>query len=239
MSHEHRVFAQYYDLFYLRRKDYESEARVIERIITEEGLPQTRTLLDAGCGTGEHLKHLSTRFSCTGLDINKRMVELAAGKVPAAKFCVGDMVSFKLDARFDVITCLFSSIGYVRTLRNLVKTLTNFRRHLKEGGLVVVEPWVFKADFIEGHMSLDTVEDGGVKFVRMAQSRLTEHEWTVEMHYLIGEEGAIRHEVEVHKMVALDREDYMQAFKTSRFKDVRFLEENLWLNCRGLFTAKK
>ena len=51
------------------------------------------------------------------------------------------MTTMSLGRRFDVITCLFSTIGYVKTYQNLAKTLRNFADHLRPGGLLLIEPW--------------------------------------------------------------------------------------------------
>ena len=51
------------------------------------------------------------------------------------------MADFDLPRRFDVIICLFSSIGYAKTLNRLQKTLTNLARHLRPDGIVVIEPF--------------------------------------------------------------------------------------------------
>jgi ubiquinone/menaquinone biosynthesis C-methylase UbiE len=235
-----RIFAEYYDTFYLkRRKDYEKEAKILKDIIGKSRSKKSGTLLDVGCGTGEHLKHLSLDFDCTGLDINRRMIEMAKSKVPDAEFQVANMMDFRFRSRFDVIICLFSSIGYVQSFYNLVKTLENFFRHLNDTGLVIVEPWVFKKDFKKGHISLDTIEEDELKFVRMARSRISGSTWFIYMHYLVGKNEEIKHFSEVHKMLALDHQDYVEAFKSSGFKGTRYLTENLWDGCRGLFTATK
>jgi len=233
------VFAEYYDLFYLERKDYEKEAKIVKGIIKKLERKKSRTLLDAGCGTGEHLKYLSLDFHCTGLDINKRMIEMAKSKVLGARFKVANMIDFKLRSRFDAIVCLFSSIGYVQRFSNLVKTLENFHGHLDDTGLVIVEPWIFRKDFKIGHISLGTYEDEELKFVRMAYSRILKSMWLIYMHYLIGKRGEIKHSSEIHKMLALDYEDYVKAFELSGFKDTTYLTENLWDGCRGLFIARK
>jgi ubiquinone/menaquinone biosynthesis C-methylase UbiE len=234
------VFAEYYDKLYLKRgKDYEKEVEVLEGIIKQMESRKSKTMLDVGCGTGNHLKHFSKNFLCTGIDINRRMIEIARRKVPVAGFKVANMINLKLKDRFDVITCLFSSIGYVQSFGNLVKTLENFHKHLNEKGIAIVEPWVFKKDFKAGTLSLDTVEDEEVKFVRMATSKMGESEWLVFMHYLVGQKGKIRYVKELHKMALLDREDYLKAFKLAQFKNVKYLKDDLWRECRGLFVATK
>ena len=233
------VFVKYYDLIYLRKKNYQQEAKTVKEIITQFGKSPTGTLLDVGCGTGEHVKYLSSTFRCAGIDVNSDMIQLARAKVPKADFKVSDMVSFRLQETFDVIICLFSSIGYARDFQSLVKTLRNFHRHLKDGGLVIVEPWVFKADYMKDHIELKTYETDDIKLVRMATSKLEGSKWRVFMHYLIGENGNIRYANEVHEMLAIDYPDYLKAFKTALFQNVEYQKGNLWEGCRGLFIAHK
>ena len=233
-----RSYAKYYDQIYLTKKDYQKEAETVKGIIKQFEKKQTKTLLDVGCGTGEHLKYLSLDFQCTGIDINRTMIKSAKNKVPNAKFKVANMINFRLKEKSDVIVCLFSSIGYVQTFNNLVKTLENFYRHLNEKGLVIVEPWIFKKDFKKG-IYLDTYEDEKIKLVRMATSKSARSKWLIFMHYLIGEKGEIRYVRELHKMLALDYQDYIKAFESTRFKDIKFLKEKLWDGCRGLFIATK
>lgn len=234
-----KVFAEYYDKFYLERKDYKKETKIVKKIIEELESKKTLTLLDVGCGTGEHLKYLSSDFCCKGLDINNRMIEIAKNKVPEAEFEIANMIDFRFKDRFDVIICLFGSIGYVQNFSNLKKTLKNYYRHLNDSGLVIVEPWIFKKDFKKGHMSLDTYVDDELKFVRMARSRISTSTWLIFMHYLVGKNQRIEYFTEVHKMLAVNNSDYVKALKLSRFKDIGYLTENLWDSCRGLFVARK
>lgn len=234
-----RNYARYYDQIYLKMKNYEKEAKVIRDTIRQLEKRESKSLLDVGCGTGEHLKHLSSDFECTGIDINKIMLKTARHKVPDAKFKVGDMTTFRLNERFDVIICLFSAIGHVRDFDNLVKTLESFYSHLHSKGLAIVEPWIFKNDFIKGYIGLDTYEDEKLKFARMATSKIVKSKWLVLMHYLVGEKGRISYSREVHEMLALNHEDYTMAFEEAGFKDTQYLPESLWENCRGLFIARK
>ncbi|MFC1853806.1 hypothetical protein ACFL27_26785 [candidate division CSSED10-310 bacterium] len=43
---------------------------------------------------------------------------------------------------YDVITCLFSSIGYVKTLSKLNQTVACMDHHLLPGGHLIFEPWL-------------------------------------------------------------------------------------------------
>jgi ubiquinone/menaquinone biosynthesis C-methylase UbiE len=230
-------FARYYDQIYLKMKDYESESQAIENIIRKFEKRPFRSILDVGCGTGEHLKYLSRHFQCSGIDISKEMIEAARTKIPDAKFEVADMKNLRLEARFDVVMSLFGSIGYVQNIKNLMKTLSNFHTHLNGGGLAIVEPWVFKKNFLRGRFSIDTYEDEKLKLVRMGTSKLTRSHWLVIFHYLIGAEDRIEHKREIHKMLAAEYEDYMNAFKMAGFSAFSSLDKNMWPGSRGLFVA--
>lgn len=238
-ENDFKVFSKYYDPIYLKRKNYQKEAKAVKEIIKQFEKRPSRTLLDVGCGTGEHLKYLSSDFQCRGIDLNRDMIENAKKKVPNAKFKVANMVDFRLKEKFDVIICLFSSIGYVQNFNNLVKTLETFYKHLNDEGLAIIEPWIFKKDFKKGYIGLDTYENEKVKLVRMATSKIVGSKWLVSMHYLIGEKGQIRYVEELHEMLALDCTDYIKAFESNLFRNVEFLKENLWEDCRGLFIAVK
>ena len=231
-------YAKYYDLIYLKKKDYKEEAEKIARIIRKFN-KNARTLLDVGCGTAEHLKYLSKHFDCWGIDINPWMIKIAKKKVPKAQFKVMDMVRMRLEREFDVIISLFSSIGYVRTRRNLEKAFRNFYRHLNENGILLIEPWIFVSDFKEGKIIVDFYEGEKLKLVRMAKSRLTKNAWVIEFHYLIGRGGEIRYEREVHRLIKANKEDYEKSLKAVGFRKVRFLKKGLWKNSRGLFLSFK
>ncbi len=98
-------------------------------------------LLDVGCGTGGHLQYLKDDFKCVGLDYHKEMIDLAKKKLGnKVKLQQGDIITFNLNKQFDVITCLFSVINYSGDYSNFRKIIKNFYKHLKKGGVIIIEP---------------------------------------------------------------------------------------------------
>ena len=85
-------------------------------------------------------------------------------------FKQADMIKLDLNKKFDVILCLFSSIGYVKTYQNLTKTIHNFAKHLKTGGVVIIEPWFTEATYITGLPSMTTHDGKGIKIARLCVS---------------------------------------------------------------------
>ena len=85
-----------------------------------------RTILDVACGTAEHARLLvdSNGFTVAGLDLDEGFVRIARAKLPSGMVYHADMTSFELPGRYDVVLCLFSAIGYVRTLPNAASMTT-------------------------------------------------------------------------------------------------------------------
>jgi SAM-dependent methyltransferase len=105
------LHARWYDLLY-EDKSYEHEAAFVDRLAGEPG----GHLLDVGCGTGRHASAFVARgYRVTGIDINRHLLEHARAAAPSARFVNADMRKFELSERFDLVTCLFDTIGYALT----------------------------------------------------------------------------------------------------------------------------
>jgi SAM-dependent methyltransferase len=97
-------------------------------------------VLDVGCATGALCSILRRRgVRVIGVDINPRFVAAAKAKDPRGEYLVGDMKTFRLRRRFRVLVCLGTTFSYNLTNEDIAQTLTNFRRHLKPGGLLVID----------------------------------------------------------------------------------------------------
>ena len=129
--------AELYDAIYFTFKDYAAEAADIAARI-RAAHPAARTVLDVACGTGEHARLLaqSHGFAVDGLDLNADFLRLARAKHPAGNFIVADMTDFDMGRRYDAVICLFSSIGYLKTLPRVERALACFRRHTAPGGVI-------------------------------------------------------------------------------------------------------
>jgi SAM-dependent methyltransferase len=74
------------------RPGWDDELRLLEGVIRD--LPPARTL-DVACGTGFLTRHL--RGDVVGLDASERMLEIARGQAPQARFEQGDALSLPFD----------------------------------------------------------------------------------------------------------------------------------------------
>ena len=128
--------AKYYDKIY-HYIDYKQQADFILCLFKKFKTNNGNKLLDVACGTGSHIKFLKEYFEVVGLDKSKQMLEIARKKNPKINFILGEMQNFNLHKRFDVVLCYFNSILYNTTKEELSKTLTNFWKHLNEGGVLI------------------------------------------------------------------------------------------------------
>jgi ubiquinone/menaquinone biosynthesis C-methylase UbiE len=193
-----KSLAKHYDLLY-SWKDYKKEVEILRGLIRTHKTSPGNDLLEFACGTGKHAELLQDEFSILAADLNEEMLRIARRRCKRVSFMRADMVSFEFGRQFDVMLCLFSSIGYVRTRARLKKTLANFARHLKVGGVVIIEPWWSKANYRVGAVTMTTVGNDDVKIARQSVSKVRGNVSIMDMHYLIGERNkAVTYNVDRH-----------------------------------------
>lgn len=228
--------AQYYDLIYSSFKDYTSEAEKIASIIQKHH-PNENTILDVACGTAEHAKILNENYNykVDGIDLDENLLEIARQKNPDSRFEVADMTNFDLGQKYDIVMCLFSAIGYVKTLENVTKTLQCFKNHLLPNGLIIVEPWFTPDSWKPGQIHLKTVETDNLKVCRMGITDCVGNLSTLRFEYLIGTPTEIQHEIEDHEVGLFTVEEMLQCFQDAGL-EVDY--DSIGISGRGLYTAK-
>jgi SAM-dependent methyltransferase len=198
-----------YDLEY-SFKDYAGEAAAIERIVRERNA-DAATLLDVACGTGKHLEQLRTRFTCEGADLDAGLLEVARQRVPGVPLHQADMRDLDIGTQFDVVTCLFSSIGFVGGPDGLAAAARALARHLNPGGVALVEPWITPEEWLPNRPHLLTHEEPEVVLARATVSGLRDERIsTTEMHYVVATPAGVEHFTEHHELY-LFRNDEMRA----------------------------
>ena len=233
----YKKLAKYYDLIY-HWKDYEKEANSIKDLIKKYKKSDGNQLLDVGCGTGKHLECFIDEFSCSGVDINNEMVEEAKTKFKDVIFEQGDMIDFNLKTEFDVILCLFSSIGYVKTYSNLEKTMLNLSNHLKKGGVLIIEPWFTKSAYWVGTPGMTTYDGKDVKIARLNSTKIEGNLSIMEMHYLIAEKDEdVIHFADTHALGLFETDKTLDFMEKAGLK-AEFLKDGL-MEDRGLFIGIK
>ncbi|MHC5031712.1 MAG: class I SAM-dependent methyltransferase, partial [Planctomycetota bacterium] len=137
-----------------------------------------------------------------GLDIEPGFLAMARERNPGLTFHEGDMSRFDLGRAYDVITCLFSSIGYVKTPDALKATISCIAAHLRPGGIAVIEPWFRPDQWQAGSLHVLTVDEPELKLCRMNKSDVDADAnlSVLDFHYLVGTAEGVRHFTEHHEL---------------------------------------
>lgn len=101
--------------------------------------PTASSLLELGCGTGAVLYGLSAVGSLAGMDISPNMLDLARARLPGAEFTQGDISSFDLGRRFDVIVCTYDVLNHLPEFTHWISCFACAGRHLAAGGLFIFD----------------------------------------------------------------------------------------------------
>ncbi len=228
--------AEFYDLIYSGFKDYPAEARQIATLLRAVH-PRCQTVLDVACSTGEHARLLATEhgFKVDGLDLNPTFVRMARQKHPNGRFVVADMADFHLQDRYDAITCLFSSIGYLLDVDRIECALRCFRKHLAVDGVCIVEPWLAPGLLEPGHLSRHTGEAQGVRVDRVCTTEVNGRVSRLRFEYRVRDVGGVRQVSEVHGLGLFTSEEMMHAFEAVGFA---VQHDPHGLTGRGLYVAK-
>lgn len=222
--------AQIYDALY-HFKDYTTASKKLH-VLLQRHNPYAQSLLDVACGTGKHLKYLRDYYHAEGLDLNPDMLEIARERCPEVPFHEANMVDFRLDHDFDVITCLFSSIAYVKTVENLEQTISNMAQHLRPGGVLIIEPWFTPKSYWTGTITANYVDKPELKIVWMYTSEVEGRVAILDINYLVGTPQTVDHFAERHEIGLYTYEEYLRAFHKAEL-EVRYDPEGLF--GRGMY----
>jgi SAM-dependent methyltransferase len=128
-------FARFYDRI---MGDRTAEVDRIRAYISKHH-PAARSLLELGCGTGALLSALAADLSVTGIDRSPEMLSVAARTAPGARLLHGDMTSFTLPDRFDVVMCMFDTLNHVTTLEGWLRLFRCVHEHVSDDGLFIFD----------------------------------------------------------------------------------------------------
>ena len=226
--------AKFYDAIY-HFKDYKAASEKLIKIIKNYN-PDAGSLLDTACGTGKHIEYLKKCFDAEGLDLNRELLEIAKIRCPENVFHSGDITNFDLKKKYDVVTCLFSSIAYVKTVDNLNKAVSEMSKHLNPEGLLMIEPWFSKENFWTDRITVNHYDNENLKITWMYVSKIENGFSVLDINYLVGTPLEVNYFKEKHELGLFDNAHYLEAFKKAGLK-VNYDNEGLF--GRGMYIGVK
>lgn len=218
-------YSSSYDLLY-EEKDYDGECDLIEKIIKKYGKIPVHSILDLGCGTGNHSVRLAKRgYQVTGVDRSKEMLDIAKAKADQHKvtctLLASDIREFDRPEKYDAIIMMFAVLGYQQENDDVLAVLNTVSKHLKKGGVFICDLWYGPAVLAQKPGErVRVIEKGDTKIIRVSAGVLDSFRHLVTVHFHLWT-------IKGERMVAETREDHTMRFFFSQ-------ELSLLFSCSGL-----
>lgn len=135
---DYRDFGYYFD-------DITSEIDYMDWFeFTKPYITPKSKILDLACGSLTFAILLKTYgYDVSGLDLSKSILEVGREKAKMNHLDIPiynmDMSDFKLDKKFDCITCYFDSLNHLPSRELVIKTLDCVYNHLEIGGVFLLD----------------------------------------------------------------------------------------------------
>jgi SAM-dependent methyltransferase len=183
------IYSDAYDLLYTD-KDYRSECDMLEQLLDRYSNSKVSSVLDLGCGTGNHVFEMSSRgYRVLGVDRSEDMLAVARrrlGNIDIANVRLqqGDVREIDLHEQFDAVLIMFAVLGYQIENNDVLATLRASRRHLKTGSLLIFDVWYGPAVLQEkpsDRFKIIPTTDG--RILRGASGQLDVSRHSCDVHY--------------------------------------------------------
>jgi len=192
---------------------------------------RVRTVLDAACGTGQHVLELARRgYRTAGADLSTAMIDRArplAGTagldVPFVVAGVGQLASV-FPEPFDVLLCLGNSLPHLLNEAEVQTALADFAAILRPGGLLVIQNrnydrvWAQRERF----MPLQTHREGEREWLFLRFMDYHEHTLTFNGVTLTREGGAWRYRVGATELRPILQAELVTWLPAAGFEEATF-----------------
>jgi SAM-dependent methyltransferase len=208
------VFANYAEIYDTLNagKDYAKEAEFVAQLVREVA-PSARTLVNFGCGTGQHdLLLARSGFETLGVELSPHMLAKAQARgmesdIPEgrAHFTQGDFRSFDAGRPFDAVVSLFHVLSYQTGEADVSAAFATLSAHMSGGSVALFDLWHGPAvEHVLPETRVRRAENDNFKILRIAEPHHdgNTHVVTVKFTFFVEDKktGAISSFEELHPM---------------------------------------
>ena len=96
--------------------------------------------LDLGCGTGVLCRILQGEgIQAAGMDFSSGMIDIARQDSPEIPYEVADMITYRPEKKFDLVTCTGDALNHIRELNDIQKIFQNVYAYTSAGGYFIFD----------------------------------------------------------------------------------------------------
>jgi SAM-dependent methyltransferase len=205
-----KEYSDSYDSLY-EEKDYDGECTLIEQIIRDYSNIPVHSILDLGCGTGNHSLRLAERgYEVTGVDRSEKMLDIARAKadkkIVHCDFYQSDIREFDDHKKYDAVIMMFAVLGYQLENDDVITALKTVSKHLKPGGVFICDIWYGPAVLTQKPGErVRIIDSGDTRTIRVSSGILDSLHHQVMIHFHLWTLNGDR-------LVAETQEDHVMRF---------------------------
>ena len=99
-----------------------------------------KTVMDLACGTGVLCQILHKEgISASGMDFSSGMIDIARSSSPEIHYDVADMITYRPEKQFDLVTCTGDAINHIGNLSDVEKIFQNVFAYTSPGGYFIFD----------------------------------------------------------------------------------------------------
>lgn len=136
---EHSIYnevAPLYDLVYNNHYDYDYNKEIIENEINQTGTD----ILECACGTGEILERLEDKHNCTGLDMNRGMLDIAQSKTKDSEVVLGDARDTPfIKNSYEISLLLGNAAAHLIKDKDMKAFISEMSRVTNKNGVILID----------------------------------------------------------------------------------------------------
>ena len=106
----------------------------------EETGTRVASSMDLACGTGILCEILHERgIEASGMDFSSGMIDIARERNPRIHYDVADMITYRPEKQFDLVTCTGDAVNHIRQPEDVQKIFENVHSYLAPGGYFIFD----------------------------------------------------------------------------------------------------
>ncbi len=99
-----------------------------------------KTSMDLACGTGVLCEIMYNNGSdAYGMDFSSGMIDIAKSRNSAITYEVADMITYRPNDKFDLVTCTGDALNHIESLSDIKKIFENIYAYTSNGGYFIFD----------------------------------------------------------------------------------------------------
>ena len=185
----------------------------------QENQLTVKTSMDLACGTGILCQILHENgIKAAGMDFSEGMIAIAKERSPEIEYEVADMITYRPDKKFDLVTCTGDAINHIINIDDVEQIFKNVYDYLNEGGHFIFD--ILHENTVSPEEAIDLDFSEEVK----AQFSVTQDEKTVNLKTKVYENGEFQFEENITETV-YDPEVICELLRRNGFEIVRCADQ--------------